>query len=46
MNAGPGFTGTIKVGGTQKLNYTTAWLFRATGDTPQNLWRFQLEYEF
>ena len=46
MNAGPGFTGTIKLGGTQKLNYTTAWLFRATGDTPQNLWRFQLEYEF
>ena len=46
LNAGPGFTGTIKLGGGQKLNYTTAWLFRTTGETPQNLWRFQLECEF
>ena len=45
MNAGPGFTGKVKIGG-RKLAYTTAWLFRTTGDTPQNLVRFELELEF
>jgi len=46
LNAGPGFTGTIRLGTKQELSSTMAWLFRATGDTPHNLVRFQLEFEF
>lgn len=46
MNVGPGLSGTVKVGPRQKLVYMLAWLFRATGDTPQNLARMQFELEF
>jgi len=45
MNVGPGVTGKAKIGG-QKIEYTAAWLVRASGDTPKNLLRFELELEF
>lgn len=44
-NVGPGIRGKAKIFG-QKIEYTTAWLIRTTGDTPKNLLRFELEYEF
>jgi len=44
-NVGPGVTGKANIGG-QKVEYTAAWLIRASGDTPQNLLRFEVELEF